>query len=361
MKKTFLIILIFIILFSNIAAVKQFAGYSSKSSNTNYSVTALLDSKHFNDSNWNENYFHEAQFLSEGITIFTNIIFSNSFFDKKSCKLNSIITFKNGKKYIFNKDFEKITKNINNANFALNLDNNYVVLEGNNYKIHIEDSNINLNLNYKIVNQPHIFGDGIVNLDSKNFLAFSQPIAGAVVSGTLKYENSEIKLIGKGSLNHDYNLLPPVKNPKKWRSFWLYDDKYTVLINTFILNDNTQIDRVVIYKDNKLLKSFLNCGLETKNYQIDQNTGFSYPAVFSINYKDSDQDEIKAELYYKNSTDKIKAFEQLSPVLHKIVASVVGEMWVYRFWADAEFTLKVNGNDEHIKISGLGNFVDMVK
>jgi hypothetical protein len=235
---------------------------------------------------------------------------------------------------------------------------NFIELNDNNYKIHIEDKNLNLNLNYKITNPPHIFGDGIITINSRNFLAFCQPIVGAYVDGNMQYKNKNFELNGRGSVNHDYSVIAPIKTPRQWRSFWLYNDKYSIIIHTFILPDNTQIDRIIIYKDNKLFKSFLNTGLQTYNVIHDKETNFKYPTTYAISYKDDLGDKIQAKISFKSFTDKIQIFEHLSPLLHSVVSLAVGEFYNYRFWSKADIILKINDNQEEIKINGLGCFVD---
>lgn len=352
--------LVFLLILSLLINLESFKGYSSKDNQSNYSVASLMQSKYMGDKRWNENYFHEAQFPDQDITIFTNIIFSNSFFDKKSCKFNCIITFKNQTKYVLNQDYA--TKEIisEKEGFSIKFGKNFIELKENNYKIHVEDKNINLNLDYAICNPPHIFGDGIVTVDSRSFLAFCQPIVGANIKGNLEYEGKNISLNGRGSVNHDYNVIAPIKTPRKWRSFWLYNDKYSIIIHTVILLDNTQIDRIIIYKDNILLKSFLNTGLETKNFVYDEKTKFSYPVTYHILHKNEQGDELEGELNFTNFTDKIQIFENLSPLLYSIVSLAVGELYAYRFWSSANFKIKINNVEEVIKINGIGNYVDKV-
>ncbi len=359
-KKIILLILIFLINIS-IFNLEHFKGYSSKEKQPNYSVASLMQSKYMNDKRWNENYFHEAQFPEQGITIFTNLIFSNSFFDKKSCKLNCIITFKDHTKYVFNQDFSREEIIANKEIFSLKFGENFIELKDYNYKVHIKDQNINLNIEYKICNPPHIFGDGIITVDSRSFLAFCQPIAGAYVDGNLEYKNKNISLNGRGSVNHDYNVIAPIKTPRKWRSFWFYNDTYTVVIDTVILLDQTQIDRIIIYKDNKLLKSFLNTGLKTNNLLYDKEIKFHYPASYSISHVDESGNEIQANIKFEKNTDKIQIFGHLSPVLYSIVSLAVGELYAYRFWANATIKLTLNDKIETIKISGIGNYVDKVE
>ena len=354
-------IIIFMLLFSinlSFFNLEHFKGYSSSNKETKYSVASLMQSKYMNDKRWNENYFHEAQFPELGITIFTDIIFTNSLFDKKGCKLNCIITFKDNVKYVFNKNYERDEIIAKKEGFSIKFKENFIKLNGNNYKIHIEDNNINLNLNYEICNPPHIFGDGIITINSRNFLAFCQPIVGAYVKGDMNYQGKNIKLNGRGSVNHDYNVIAPIKTPRQWRSFWLYNDQYSIVIHTFILLDKTQIDRIIIYKDNKLLKSFLNTGLEIGNMICDKKTNFNYPLSYKISHKDELGDEIHVNINLNSISDKIQIFEHLSPVVRSIVTLAVGEFYNYRFWSKADIKLKINNNSETIKINGIGNYVD---
>ena len=360
-SKKIVVNIIFIFLFINLLLFSRehFKGYSSKkNSQPVYSVASLLESKYTKDPKWNENYFHEAQFPDQGITIFTNIIFSKSFIGKKGCKFNCIITFDNKEKYTFNKDYGPDDFSVDKQSFLIKFGSNYIELKGNNYSVHLQNKDINLKLDYKICNLPCIFGDGIVMIDSKSYLAFSQPIIGAYVSGDLQYKDKNIKLKGRGSVDHDFNVVPPIKTPRKWRSFWFYNDKYSISIHTVILTNKTQIDRVTIFKDGNILKSFLNTGLQSKKYLYDNKTNFTYPTVYSINYIDNEGDEIRANINLNKLTDKIQVFEYLSPVVHSIVSLAVGELWAYRFWSDAEFMIKVDNKKEVIKIKGIGNYVD---
>lgn len=359
MKKV--IIFLFLLLPIFINSLEVFKGYSPKDKKSVYSVASLLESKYEKNSRWNENYFHDAIFPDKGITIFTNILFYNGVFNNNASKFNCVITFDKEEKYVFDKEYNIDDYQIHEKGFRIDFDKNHIELKDNIYILHVEDEKINLDLEYKIINPPNIFGDGIITIDNKSHLAFSEPISGAIISGNLKYDGEIIALKGRGSVSHDYNVLSVLKNPTKWRSFWLYNDEYSVNIHTVILTDGTQVDRVVIFKDNKLVKNFLNTGLVEKNYIEDKETEFSYPSYYTIDHTDNEGDSIKARIYTKGITDKIQVFEGLSPALHSLVVLVVGEMWAYRFWSDANIEINVNGNSKNIKISGIGNFVDTDK
>jgi len=338
-----------------------FRGYSDDVKEPVYSIESLLKLKYILNDKCDENYFHEAQFADLGITVFTNIIFSKTFMDKNDCKIHCIITFKDKDKYVFNEDFNKENFVSDGSKFYIKFGNNsYIKYENNVYKLHVSNDRINLNLNYEVVSPPQIFGDGIVSINSRNYLAFSWPVVGAKVRGELLYNNEKIILSGRGSIGHDYSHVAPINNPRKWRSFWFYNDKYTVHVHTIVFTDGSQIDRVAIYKDNKLIKYFLNSGLKQYNYINDYNN-FSYPTRFDINFTDEKNDSITASIHLKEITDKIQAFAHLTPTIHKIAALAVGEMWAYRFWTDADVTFRINGIDETIRIKGIGNYVDTDK
>jgi len=361
--KNKILILLFMIMCSAVFSIEYFKGYSSKKGEQ-YSVASLLMTKYEEDSRWNENYFHEAQFRDQGITIFTNIVFSNTFMKGKGCKFNCMINFKNGEKYTFNRDFGSDELIIKKDGFNINVGNNYIrLIDQNNYILFFKDkdNDVELKLNYNIVNPPQIFGDGIVTIDNKTFLSYSQPIVGAYVTGTLLYKNRKISLNGRGSVDHDYGVGSPLKVPRKFRSFWFYNDKYSIVIHTIIFPDNKQIDRVSICKDGKIFKSFLNTGLLTANLVKDCTNNFNYPQKFYISYNDKDGDMIYSNIKLNSVTDKIQPFAELSPALHTIVVKAVGEMWIYRFWAEAEFIIVVDNSKEIIKIKGMGNYIDMQK
>lgn len=360
LKKTVLFFLILVCL--SAYGGEYFKGYSAKDIPSISSIFSILKPKYNGESKWNENYFHEAQFPDQGITIFTNVIFSKGFFGKKGCKFNCIITFNNDEKYVFNQDYDDNEFQIQNKGFGIYFGNNMIELKQEKYLVKLEDNNIKLNLTYKISSPPHVFGDGKINIDSKNFLAFTQPIIGAYINGTLEYKNKIIKLKGRGSVGHDYNSILPVNNPKKWRSFWLYNSKYSINIDTVILSKKMNFDRVVITKNGNYLVSFLNCGLKAETFIMDEENNFKYPTKYSIDYTDDNGNSIKADIKLRSFTDKIQVFKNLSPSLYTIVKNTVGEMWAYRFWSDAEFTIGLdNGREERINISGIGNFVDTDK
>jgi len=341
--------------------LEYFRGYSDDSEKTTYSIESLLKLKYSTSEKCDENYFHEAQFPDLGITIFTNIIFSKTFMDKNDCKIHCVITFKDKEKLVFNEDFNKEKLVSESSKFYIKFgNNNYIRYENNVYKLHVSNEKINLNLNYEIISPPQIFGDGIVSINSRNYLAFSWPVVGARVRGELVCNNENISLDGRGSVGHDYTRVAPINNPRKWRSFWFYSDKYTVHVHTIVLTDGSQIDRIAIYKDNKLMKYFLNSGLKQCGY-IKDNNNFSYPTQFNINFTDEKNDSITASIHLKEITDKIQAFANLSPGIHKIAAMAVGEMWAYRFWTDADISFRINGVDETVRIKGIGNYVDTDK
>ncbi|MBN2545139.1 MAG: hypothetical protein JXB50_05030 [Spirochaetes bacterium] len=360
-KKLFYILLLSFIIVLHSFNLEYFRGYSDDVNEPVYSIESLLKLKYVTNEKCNENYFHEAQFPDLGITIFTNIIFSKTFMDKNDCKLHCIITFKDKERYVFNEDFNKENFYSSNDKFNIRFGSKcYIKYENNIYRMHIENNKLSLNLNYEVVSPPQIFGDGIISINSRNYLGFSWPVVGAKVHGALNYNNEKITLKGRGSIGHDYSHVAPINNPRKWRSFWFYNDKYTVHVHTIVLTDGSQIDRVAIYKDNKLVKYFLNSGLIQSDY-IKDNNNFSYPTQFIINFTDEKNDTIRASIQLKGITDRIQAFAHLTPTVHKIAAMAVGEMWAYRFWSVMHISFTINGINESIRITGIGNYVDTDK
>ena len=79
MKFKNIIICILVASISLSFSLEYFKGYSSKEKPPVYSTLSLLKTKYNDESNKNENYFHDAYFPDKGITIFTNIIFSKAF------------------------------------------------------------------------------------------------------------------------------------------------------------------------------------------------------------------------------------------------------------------------------------------
>ena len=362
MKRYILIIFSFLFCCFFLGSIEFFEGYHSSLSSSGYSVESLLGLKYTKKSKWYENYFHEAQFPAEGMTIFTNVIFSNTATESKGCKVNVIITFADRQKYTLNVDYDTERIIVAESGFSIKFDNeNYIKLNGNNYLCRIKNRDISLELDYKIVNPPFVFGNGKVLIDSKKLLVYSQPVAGAEVSAKLIYRGQEFLLNGRGSVDHDFNLIPPKNNPTQWRSFWLYNENYTVIMHTFIYRKKTQIDRILVYKNGRLYKHFINTGMEYGSRYFDEKTGFTYPKKYLVNYTDGEGDNINMSVSYNSTTDIICVFDNLSPALHRIVAAFVGEMWAYRFWADAEISLTIDGKSESFTINGLGNYIDTTK
>ena len=328
-----------------------------------YTVASLLKSQYKRRPFWTETYFHEAQFPENRITIFTHITISEFFGFESGCKFNIIITFPDQKKYVFQKDYTFKQFTLKKDPFYLKCSANYLKLDNNNYKIYLENEDIVLNLNYKISNPPYRFGDGIIRLDLWNFLSYSQPVSGAHVSGLLKHKQKEYKLKGRGSINHDYNKIEPLKQPRHWRSFWLYNDEYSANIDTIILPySNKQIDRLIIFKNNKYFCANINIGLRCENYRDDKPNNFQYPTNFIFNFTDISGKKISANIQHVEFTDKIKMFDYLSPFFAKIVRFFVKDIWVYRFWAKAQFEIITpNGNKKVIPLYGLGNYVHSEK
>ena len=324
-----------------------------------YTVASLLKSQYKRRPFWTETYFHEAQFPQNGITVFTHITISEFFGFESGCKFNVIITFPDQKKYVFQKDYSFKEFILKKDPFYLKCSANYLKLKDNNYKVHLENDDIDLTLNYEIVNPPYRFGDGIVKLDIWNFLSYSQPVSGAHITGYIKFKEKEYNLKGRGSINHDYHKIEPLKQPRYWRSFWLYNDEYSVNIDTTIMPySNKQIDRLVIFRNKKYFSAKINYGLKCENYQSDSKNNFQYPTNFIFNFTDYTGKKITAKIQHKEFTDKIKMFDYLTPFLAKIVRFFVKDLWVYRFWAKAEFEiLLTDGTKEVLSLYGLGNYV----
>ncbi|MCG8572775.1 MAG: hypothetical protein MJB14_21800 [Spirochaetes bacterium] len=360
MNKIFYL-LIFLFLHFFLFSTTVFHTYKNDFHKNNHKTINDLLQKKENFSKGNENYFHEAQFAKQGITIFTFVTFNNSVFGENDCKLNCIITFKNGETYVFDQDYSSKEVKIHDGNFHIQFGKkNYLRINKDVYAIKIDNKDIHLSLNYHYSNNGFIFGDGKVQLSKKKFLGFSQPIIGAQVQGKLKYQEQNISLDGWGSVDHDFNNVSPIDNPRLWRSFWFYEKKYAIIIHTFILPDGRQIDRMVFCKDGQIVSHYINQGLNTKKKFIDQESQIDFPAEYAINYQ-NDSEHVKAEIKYLEFTNKVQAFAHLPPLVHKIVAMAVGEMWGLRFWARGKFTIQINGRTEEFQLTGLGNYVDVVK
>ena len=322
-----------------------------------------LESKYYT-----EVWFHEMQFPEQGIIVIVNIQMHNLGISSGYC--DTYITVSGPEfGYLISQDSNDPEQvKIDPQGFGVSAGKQRIELVGNTYRVRYQGQDIQGEFTYQPLTGSFQQGDGkVVFSKSGDFALHNFPIPWAKISGKLTVKGKTLDLNGVGSMNHDWQVLSPLRFMSMWRAFWLYTDDATVsMVRASAPDLNGQwSQRLMVAEPGRILFSSHDYVLEELDLAPVPEGNIPMPRRFRVEAVHGD-DWLKGEIKVTRIPEKVnilsdRLLANLPSIIGRLAELVADETWSYRFWCDFKFEFRVDGKTKTIQGAGTGNFVDIVK
>ncbi len=313
-----------------------------------------MDSRYYTEA-----YFHEFQFEEQGIILIVNFQMHNLGFSRGYC--DTYITFSDATSglVVEKNEYSPDEVKIDEQGFGISAGPSRIELKGNQYHVKYRGEQMQADLTYDILAPSFIQGDGKLVFDDNDFVRFNFPIPWAKVTGTLTREGKTYQLDGVGSMNHDWQVLSPLKFMSDWRAFWMYGDDATIGIVMCSSSDmeGRWLQRLMVAERGKILFSSHDFKYEELEMKPVPGGNVPCPKRFKIEAVHGD-DSLTGEMTITSIREKKDVLDDTPLLMRKLASVFVDETWSYRFWMDFDFEYQSDGRTRQIKGRGTGNYVD---
>jgi hypothetical protein len=310
-----------------------------------------------------EIWFHEMQFKEQGIIMIVNVQMHNLGLGSGYCNFGISISEPSGKIFLEENSIDPEQVFLDKEGFGITAGSNRVELKGNEYHIRYRGKAISGDFTYNIKTGSFQQGDGkVVFKQSGDYALYNFPIPWADITANVVYQGKNLKLKGVGSMNHDRQILSPFRYPSNWRAFWLYAPDATISIIRASSKDMAPrwSQRLMVAEPGKILFSSHDYQFQDLDIKPVPEKKVSCPRRFKVEAKNGDN-WLRGEIRVTKIQEKQNILEKYPWVFRKLAELVVSETWVYRFWCDYTFELRLDGKTRIIRGTGTGNYISSVE
>jgi hypothetical protein len=172
----------------------------------------------------------------------------------------------------------------------------------------------------------------------------------ATVSGTITVDGKAIPFSGRGYMDHGWSTEKLYKFSKTWYVVRLVEDDVSVNVVDMNFRDGYEprsAQAIFVTEGDRVLA---NSGAVTMTHaggSPDPRSGLNLPETYAIAY-DRGGVKLTGTVRMTRLVESLNVLDQLSPVLRKIVTSLVTDPWQIRFAGQADLTLTRGGQTRRI-------------
>lgn len=317
-----------------------------------------IDSKFYSEA-----WFHEMQFKDEGIIANISMTHNNAGLSNGYLDAYLVVSGPGLPAIVDLSHVSPGDVKFDEKGFGMSAGGHRIELDGDIYRVKYQGKEMSADLTYKILTPSFQQGDGMVTFaQSEDFVRHNFPIPWAEISGTLTYNGKTHKLTGVGSMNHDRQMLSPLRVPTVWRGFWMYGEDLTIdLVQCLSAGfEGEWAKRLMVAERGKILFSSRDYKFEEFDIKPVSGGNLSCPRRFKIEAVHGDT-WLKGEIKLVRIQEKKEALAEAPAILRQVAKVFISEIWSYRFWMDFDFEYHQDGKTRRIKGRGVGSFVDSVK
>jgi hypothetical protein len=312
---------------------------------------------------YTEVWFHEMQFKDQGLIVIVNIQLHNLGLAKNNAETYISVSSPEWGYQLIQESNAADAVKIDPQGFGVTTGKNRIELAGDVYKVKYQGQDISADLVYRPLTGSYQQGDGKVGFGkSGDYVMHNFPIPWAKITGTITVKGKTVKLDGVGSMNHDRQILSPLRFMSEWRAFWFYSDDATVGMVRASAPDLNGVwsQRLLVAEPGKLLFASHDYQLEELDpAPVPKGGALLLPRRFKVEAVAGD-DYLKGEIKVTTIPEVKNILANYPYLVRKMAEAVMDEVWSYRFWSDFKFELRLDGKTRTIAGSGTGNYVDLV-
>jgi hypothetical protein len=172
----------------------------------------------------------------------------------------------------------------------------------------------------------------------------------ATVSGTVTVDGKAIPFSGRGYMDHGWSTEKLYKFSQTWYVVRLVEDDVSVNVVDMNFREGyapRSAQAIFITEGDRVLANSGAVRMTHAGGAPDPRSGLDLPETYAIAY-DQGGTKLSGTVRMTRLVESLNVLDQLSPVLRKIVTSLVTDPWQIRFAGEADLTLVRDGKSRRV-------------
>jgi hypothetical protein len=256
--------------------------------------------------------------------------------------------------------------------FSVKIGKNYAGGEYPNYRLVINENELQAELTYTCLTRGWKPGDGFLYFgeEKDQFWKFVAPSPRAKVTGHIVIDEKKIDLNGLGHHDHTYSNIKKPSYTKVQYVFRMFTEEFTLSLMKIILQDGydrNSVDMLMVAQDDRIIFTTTELSYVPSRFKRDKDTGYRIPYEFklkaSVKGPSSPSGQgfsIEGNIEIENMLEKYDVLAQIGKFQKAVVKTFVAKPFLYRFSCRYDLELKMDEIIRHLVGKGFSeaNFMD---
>jgi hypothetical protein len=297
-----------------------------------------------------ESKFFLGQFES-GHTVFANFLYAKAGPIRKNV-VNIAVVTPDKERYFFKEEFPDKEFITSTETCTIKAGKNYTEGKHPDFKVHVEDKNLMIDMVFHNEVPQWRPGDGRVWFDKERFYDICTQSSRAVVTGKLVLRGKETQLKGMGYCDHSYGNILSTDQASFWYSMRAFGKENQINYLEFVTPEkfgNTRVPWIMITDEKRMLYATTAVDMVPSDFVVDEGSGYSYPMQMDLKVNDGTC-ELTAKMRPKELVERFDIFQDLNFALRTVAKMFISRPIIFRFMSDFDIEFKLKGMPEKKKV-----------
>ncbi len=285
-----------------------------------------------------------------------------------------------GTKHSVHRQFKRKYLKASEDSFSVKIGKNYAGGEFPNYKLVINENELQAELNYTSLTRGWKPGDGFLYFgeEKKRFWKFVAPSPRAKVTGYVVIDGKKLDLKGLGHHDHSYLNIKKTSYTKVQYVFRMFTEEFTLSLMKIVLQDGydrNSADMLMVAQDDKIIFSTTELSYVPSRFKLDKDTGYSIPYEFVLKASGHSPSSasgqspsiasghgfsIEGKVEIEHLLGRYDVLAHIGRFQRAVVKTFIARPFLYRFRSRYDLELKMGERIRHLVGKGFSeaNFMD---
>ncbi|UCD84478.1 MAG: hypothetical protein JSU92_14620 [Deltaproteobacteria bacterium] len=270
----------------------------------------------------------------------------------------------------FHRIYSKKHLKTSEDSFSVKIGQNYAGGEFPNYRLVIDEKELQAELNFICLTKGWKPGDGFLYLGAgkKEFWKFAAPAPRSKVTGHIMIDGKKVGLKGLGHHDHSYANIKKTSYTKVQYVFRMFTEEFTLSLMSIVLRDEYERDSanmLMLAQDDKIIFNTTEFSYVPSRFKPDKDTGYRVPYQFELKASGSGASpepafSLEGKIEIEHLLERCDVLEHIGSLQRSFVKAFISKPYLYRFQSGYDLNLKVGDQTRHLTGKGFSeaNFMD---
>jgi hypothetical protein len=305
-----------------------------------------------NDGSWGESW--SIQVVNErGDFVYALMSISNyAPFQKFGGTVDLFYYPANGKKFEAHKEYKSKLTSAKKSGVSLDIGGNRFSGTHPNYRLNASIGDLVLDLKFKVETASLRIGQDFIRFGEKQDRRWNLTALGprATCTGSITVAGEKLNYGGLAYFDHGWSTYKIYEFSRRWHVIRILEKDLSINLLDMNLRNNFSPNRsqaLFITVGDKVIANSGAVKLTPSGTFKHAASGLSLPQSYSLAY-DRGGVKLNGTVKMTKLIEGLNVLERLSPILRKLIQTLVTDPWQFRFIADADLTLEHDGQTRKI-------------